>query len=332
VRIALDAMGTDGAPAVEVAGALGALEVLDDEDEIVLVGDRETLEAELARHECVSRSRLLVHHAPDRVLPGEKAASVVRKKPKSSIVVALRLEQAGEVDAVVSAGSTGAIMAASLLILRALEGVDRPAVGTMLPTAGSPVLLLDAGANVDCKPLHLTQFAHLGNIYAQDLMHVDHPRIGLLNIGEEPEKGDERAQETYQLLAADSSLNFVGNIEGREIIRGGCDVLVADGFVGNVLLKFYESVAQFMIGLLEGAVRDAKMSLDLDRLFGVLDYSEYGGAPLLGVNGVSIVCHGGSPPKAIRNAIGVAARAVHSDMVTHIARELAALKTMREAT
>jgi glycerol-3-phosphate acyltransferase PlsX len=325
-------MGTDGAPAVEVAGALGALEVLDDEDEIVLVGDRETLEAELARHECVSRSRLLVHHAPDRVLPGEKAASVVRKKPKSSIVVALRLEQAGEVDAVVSAGSTGAIMAASLLILRALEGVDRPAVGTMLPTAGSPVLLLDAGANVDCKPLHLTQFAHLGNIYAQDLMHVDHPRIGLLNIGEEPEKGDERAQETYQLLAADSSLNFVGNIEGREIIRGGCDVLVADGFVGNVLLKFYESVAQFMIGLLEGAVRDAKMSLDLDRLFGVLDYSEYGGAPLLGVNGVSIVCHGGSPPKAIRNAIGVAARAVHSDMVTHIARELAALKTMREAT
>jgi len=331
VRIALDAMGTDGAPAVEVAGALGALEELEEEHEIVLVGDREILEAELARHEGVPRSRLSVHHAADRVLPGEKAASVVRKKPESSIVVALRLEREGHVDAVVSAGSTGAIMAASLLILRALEGVDRPAVGTMLPTAGAPVLLLDAGANVDCKPLHLKQFAHLGNIYAQDLMGVDRPRIGLLNIGEEPEKGDERALETYQLLSSDSSLNFVGNIEGREIIRGGCDVLVADGFVGNVLLKFYESVAQFMIGLLEGAIRDAKITLDLDRLFGVLDYSEYGGAPLLGVNGVSIVCHGGSPPKAIRNAIGVAAQAVRSDTVARIARELAALKTAREA-
>jgi len=324
-------MGTDGAPAVEVAGALGALEELEEEHEIVLVGDREILEAELARHEGVPRSRLSVHHAADRVLPGEKAASVVRKKPESSIVVALRLEREGHVDAVVSAGSTGAIMAASLLILRALEGVDRPAVGTMLPTAGAPVLLLDAGANVDCKPLHLKQFAHLGNIYAQDLMGVDRPRIGLLNIGEEPEKGDERALETYQLLSSDSSLNFVGNIEGREIIRGGCDVLVADGFVGNVLLKFYESVAQFMIGLLEGAIRDAKITLDLDRLFGVLDYSEYGGAPLLGVNGVSIVCHGGSPPKAIRNAIGVAAQAVRSDTVARIARELAALKTAREA-
>lgn len=331
MRIALDAMGTDGAPAVEVAGALGALEELEEEHEIVLVGDREILEAELARHEGVPRSRLSVHHAADRVLPGEKAASVVRKKPESSIVVALRLEREGHVDAVVSAGSTGAIMAASLLILRALEGVDRPAVGTMLPTAGAPVLLLDAGANVDCKPLHLKQFAHLGNIYAQDLMGVDRPRIGLLNIGEEPEKGDERALETYQLLSSDSSLNFVGNIEGREIIRGGCDVLVADGFVGNVLLKFYESVAQFMIGLLEGAIRDAKITLDLDRLFGVLDYSEYGGAPLLGVNGVSIVCHGGSPPKAIRNAIGVAAQAVRSDTVARIARELAALKTAREA-
>lgn len=324
-------MGTDGAPAVEVAGALGALEELDPEHEIVLVGDRQILEAELARHENPPLSRLTIHHAPDRVLPGEKAASVVRKKPDSSIVVALRLQQEGEVDAVVSAGSTGAIMAASLIILRALEGVDRPAVGTLLPTAAKPVLLLDAGANVDCKPLHLAQFAHLGHIYAQDLMGVKHPRIGLLNIGEEPEKGDEVALETHHLLAADRTLNFVGNIEGREIIRGKCDVLVADGFVGNVLLKFYESVAQFVIGLLEGALRDAQMTLDLDRLLGVLDYSEYGGAPLLGVNGVSIVCHGGSPPKAIRNAIGVAAQAVRSDMVTHIARELAALKTARAA-
>lgn len=331
MRIALDAVGTDRAPASEVAGALGALRDLDDDLELVLVGDRRVVEAELARHESVPRSRLTVHHAPDRVLPGEPPATVVRRKPGSSIVVGVGLHREGEVDAFVSAGSTGAVMASSLFILRALEGVDRPAVGTLLPTAKNPVLLLDAGANVDCKPLHLTQFAHLGHIYAQDLMGIERPRVGLLNIGEEPEKGNELALETHRLLAGDRSLNFVGNVEGREIIQGACDVLVADGFVGNVLLKFYESVAQFIIGLLKDSMKDMKATFDLEEVFRVLDYSEYGGAPLLGVDGVCVICHGGSPPKAIRNAIRVAAQAVRSDMVAHMGRELAALKGARES-
>lgn len=329
MRIALDAMGTDAAPASEVAGALGALRELEDDFELVLVGDQAVIEAELARHPEASRrvrERLRIHHAPDRVLPGDPPSTVLRKRPDSSIVVGLKLQKEGEVDAFISAGSTGAVMAASLFILRSLEGVDRPAIGTLLPTSTTPVLMLDGGANVDCKPHHLAQFAHLGNIYAQDLMGVASPRIGLLNIGEEPGKGNELAQDTHTLLAADATLNFVGNVEGREIIRGACDVLVCDGFVGNVLLKFYESVAHFIIGLLKGALKDVDTAdLDLERIFQVLDYAEYGGAPLLGVNGVSIICHGGSPPKAIRNAVRVAAQAVRSGMVVHIARELAAL-------
>jgi glycerol-3-phosphate acyltransferase PlsX len=317
-------MGTDGAPATEVAGALGALSDSEDDLEIVLVGRRSLIEDELRRQGVPSHPRLTIHDAPDRVLPGDAPAAVVRRKPESSIVVGLRLHKEGAVDAFVSAGSTGAVMAGSLFVLRPLEGVDRPAVGTLLPTARGPVLMVDSGANVDCKPAQLAQFARLGNIYAQDLMGVKRPRVGLLNIGEEPEKGDERAQETYRVLARDGSLNFVGNVEGREIIRGACDVLVCDGFVGNVLLKFYESVAHFIIGLLKDAMKDLETTLDLEEVFRVLDYSEYGGAPLLGVNGVSVICHGGSPPKAIQSAIRVATQTVRSRMVDHIAKELEA--------
>lgn len=332
MRIALDAMGTDRAPVTEVAGAVGALEELESDLEIILVGDRAAIQAELERHPEYSRGRLHIHHAPDRVAPGEAPATVVRRKPESSIVVGLKLQSAGEAQAFVSAGSTGAVMAASLFVLRRLEGVDRPAVGTLLPTARRPILMLDAGANVDCKPTHLFQFAHLGHIYAQDLMDVPSPRVGLLNIGEEPEKGNELALEAHDLLARGAGLNFIGNVEGREIIRGACDVLVTDGFVGNVLLKFYESVAHFIIGLLEGALEEVDSSIDLVEVFRVLDYAEYGGAPLLGVNGVSVICHGESPPKAIRNAIRVAAQAVRSDMVEHMARELNRFSAPTEVT
>lgn len=324
VRIALDAMGTDLAPRAEVAGALKALEELDDDIEILLVGDEAVIHAELARHATVP-DRLRVHHAPDRVTAEDPPASVIRRKPESSIVVGLRLHQEGEVDAFVSAGSTGAVMATSLFTLRPLPGVDRPAVGTMLPTARDPCLLLDAGANVDCKPHHLVQFAHLGSIYARDALGRKRPRVALLNIGEEPGKGDELTADTYQLLASEEALNFVGNVEGRDIIGGVCDVVVCDGFVGNVLLKFYESVAAFIIELLKKGLNGAERAgLDLERVFRVLDYAEYGGAPLLGVGGVSIICHGESTPKAIRNALAVAVRSVRSDMVRHSAEDLSA--------
>ncbi len=332
MRIVLDAMGTDHAPASEVAGAIGALRELEAEIELVLVGDQAVVEAELAKHPDAPRDRLHIHHAPDRVTASDAPASVLRRKPESSIVLGLKLVQAGEAAAFVSAGSTGAVMATSLFTLRPLPGVDRPAVGTVLPTAGRPCLLLDAGANVDCKPQHLVQFAHLGNIYAQDLLGVERPRVGLLNIGEEPEKGDELTVETHRLLAAETGLNFVGNIEGRDIILGACDVVVADGFVGNVLLKFYESVAEFIIGLLKKELRQAGRDLDLEDVFRVLDYAEYGGAPLLGVGGISVICHGESSPRAIQNALGVAARAVRSNMVKHIARELATPEPSQEAS
>lgn len=321
MRIVLDAMGTDAAPTTEVRGAIGALDDLDPDIDIVLVGDEAAIRAELEGLGPIP-DRLTIHHAAERVTAADPPASVIRRKPDSSIVIGLRLQKDGEADAFVSAGSTGAVMATSLLTLRPLPGVDRPAVGTTLPTAGDPCLLLDAGANIGCKPHHLVQFAHLGNIYAQDLLGRKEPRVALLNIGEEPGKGDELTSETYGLLAAEAGLNFIGNVEGRDIIQGAADVVVCDGFVGNVLLKFYESVAEFIINLLrqEGVV--ARKDVDLDEVFRVLDYAEYGGAPLLGVAGVSIICHGESPPKAIRNALAVAARAVRSKMVDHIAGEV----------
>jgi len=315
-------MGTDHAPRAEVAGAIQALQKSDTDLEIVLVGDEEAIRTELSEHSEIP-DRLHVLHAPDRVTVDDSPASVVRRKPESSIVVGLRLQKAGDADAFVSAGSTGAVMASSLFTLRPLEGVDRPPVGAMLPTAGELCLLVDAGANVGCKAHHLVQFAHLGSVYAHDAMGRENPRVGLLNIGEEPGKGDELTAAAYSLLSEEKGINFVGNIEGRDIVGGQCDVIVCDGFVGNVLLKFYESVAGYIIDLLRTELDSNQGSdLDLDHVFRVLDYAEYGGAPLLGLGGISIICHGGSPPKAIRNALLMAARAVRSELVRHSAEDL----------
>lgn len=323
MRIVLDAMGTDEAPSAEVAGAIEAMRLESNSDvEIILVGDEGLIHAELANHVDVPGG-IVVHHAPDRVTVKDPPASVIRRKPESSIVVGLKLHKEGAADAFVSAGSTGAVMASSLFVLRPLPGVERSPVGTLLPTAGDLCLLLDAGANIGCKPRHLLQFAHLGTTYMRDVMDRSSPRVGLLNIGEEPGKGDELSVATYDLLQGDPGLKFIGNIEGRDIIGGGCDVIVCDGFVGNVLLKFYESVAGYIVDLLKvelASVEDA--TIDLGHVFRVLDYAEYGGAPLLGLGGVSIICHGGSPPKAIQNAVSVAARAVRAGLVEHSAEEL----------
>ncbi|HIA73227.1 MAG TPA: phosphate acyltransferase PlsX [Gemmatimonadetes bacterium] len=324
MRIVLDAMGTDDAPRIEVAGTIEALREHESDVEVILVGDRDAIEAELATHESAP-PRISIHHAPDRVQGNDSPASVIRKKPHSSIVVGLELQRKGEADAFVSAGSTGAVMATSLFKLKTLPGVDRPAVGTLLPTAKEQCLLVDAGANIDCKPQHLVQFAHLGSIYAREIMGRTEPRIALLNIGKEPGKGDELSAAAFRVLNREDGLNFVGNLEGGGIIEGVCDVIVCDGFVGNVLLKFYESVAQFIISLIRKKL-DAltENSLNFEEIFRILDYSETGGAPLLGVGGVSVICHGGSSSKAIRNAIKVAVQAVRSDMVAQTASRLAA--------
>ena len=320
MRIGLDAMGTNHSPCTEVEGAISSLRDSTDDLQIILIGDDELIRLELEKYDSTyPMDQLSIIHAPEKVLNEDSPAKALRQKPNSSIAIGLKMQKNGELDAFVSAGPTGAVMAGSLLILRPLKGVDRPCIGTVVPTAKGPLLLLDAGANVDCKPHHLAQFAGLGKVYAQDLMGIDTPRIGLLNIGEEPEKGNEVTVTTHKVLSS-THLNFVGNVEGGELLGGVCDVLVCDGFVGNVILKFYESVASFISNLFKDKLGQG--SGDLRDIFKILDYTETGGAPLLGVNGVVIICHGNSPPKAIHNAIGVADRAVQAAMLSHFIEEI----------
>lgn len=324
MRVALDAMGGDNAPAVPVRGGVAALAHIEADFELVLVGDPEAIDYEL-RNLNYPRERLSVVPASQVIEMGDPPVESVRRRPDSSIVRGVKLQEKGEADAFISAGSTGAMLAASMLVLGPLPSLDRPAIGVLLPTASDhPTLMLDGGANVDSKPDQLVQFAHLGHIFVQDLQGRASPRIGLLNIGEEPEKGNELTTEVYRLLEA-SALNFIGNVEGRHIITGDCDVVVCDGFVGNIVLKIYESVADFVGQLLGRAVAHARERVDLENVLRVLDYTEYGGAPLLGVDGVTIICHGHAPPRAIQNAVGVAIRAVESEMVKHLTRELSEL-------
>ncbi len=320
IRIALDAMGTDNAPQAEIEGALKAL-ATDPHLHIAFVGPADQLKNQV--HSLVGSDHCSFIDAQECVTAADRPASAHRRKPKSSISVGLGLQADGVVDAFVSAGPTGAVMAGSLFVLKALDGVDRPTMATLLPTLGGPTLMTDSGANIDCKAHHLLQFARLGAIYMQDLRGMDSPRVGLLNVGQEPEKGTEVVQQAYGLLA-ESGLNFIGNVEGRDVIHHTCDVLVCDGFPGNVLLKFYESVAGHLVNNIRSYMTDGDFAPELDQVFRALDYSEYGGAPLLGVNGVTIICHGKSSPKAICNAIGAAARAVRSGLVSHLARELSA--------
>lgn len=324
MRIALDAMGGDQAPAVPVRGALEALAMFEGDFELLLVGDSEAVGRELDG-QSYPKDRLTVVPASEVIGMGEPPVESVRRKRDSSIVRAVELQKNGEADALICGGSTGAVVAASMLILGALPGVDRPAIGALLPTAADhPTLMLDVGANIECKPRQLVQFAHLGHIYAQDLQGRVSPRVGLLNIGEEREKGGEVVVETYDLLER-SGLNFAGNVEGRDIITGNWDVVVCDGFVGNLLLKFYESVAGFVARLVSRTLADSPTDLNLENVLRILDYTEYGGAPLLGVNGVTIICHGSTPSRAVRNAVGVAIKSVESQMVTHLKRELSGL-------
>jgi glycerol-3-phosphate acyltransferase PlsX len=308
-----------------VAGALEALAELDAAHSIQLVGRRASIEAELdrlGRSSDGQKKRLEIIDAPDVIEMNEKPTAV-RGKPNSSMMVGLRLQPDGKSDAFVSAGNTGAQMAASMLLLRLHAGLKRPAIATIFPTAKRPVVVLDSGANVDCSAEELVQFARLGAVYAEDILGRSSPAVGLLSIGEEPEKGNVVTKETHVLLA-ESDLNFLGNCEGRDLPAGSChygdlDVVVCDGFVGNVILKFYEAVAPLMIRML---VKEGIQEQTIRSALRQLDYSEHGGAPLLGVKGVSIICHGRSSPRAIKNALKIAVQAVDSRMNEHIGRRL----------
>src|SRR3954466_3292005 len=328
-------MGGDFAPRATVAGALQSLAELDTGHTIQLVGQTAVIEGELRTllagefsgqgSRGVRRERVEIVDAPDIIEMTDKPGSAVRSKPNSSMIVGLRLQAEGKSDAFVSAGNTGAQMAASMIILKLHEGLKRPAIATIFPTARQPVVVLDSGANVDCSADELTQFARLGAVYAEDILGRANPAVGLLSIGEEPEKGNAVTKEAHRLLQA-AGLKFIGHAEGPALPAGGTerdavDVVVCDGFVGNVVLKFYESVAPLMIGTLrEVGITKEQLEEGLKHL----DYSEVGGAPLLGVKGVSIISHGKSNARAIKNAVKVAAQAVVSGMNDQIGARLAA--------
>jgi glycerol-3-phosphate acyltransferase PlsX len=268
-------------------------------------------------------ARFEVIDAPDVILMSDKPSVAIRGKPNSSMGVGLKLQAEGKSDAFVSAGNTGAQMAASVFVLRLHEGLQRPAIGTVFPTATQPVVVLDSGANVDCSAQELLNFAQLGHVYAKDILGRPNPVIGLLSVGEEAEKGNAAVKEVHQLLLK-SGLNFIGNVEGRDVAMGACDrgrfdVVVCDGFTGNVLLKFYEAVPKLFGGLM---MKAGVSKETLGAALAPLDYAKYGGAPLLGVKGVSIICHGKSSPEALKNGIHAGLRAFESDMSGHIGQRV----------
>jgi phosphate acyltransferase len=329
IRIAVDAMGGDHAPSAVVDGAVAAARHLD--VEILLVGPIGSLEEALAQHPDWRELRLTLVDAPDIVGMTESPAAALRRKPRASIRVAAELVSRHEAAALFSAGHTGAAVMAAHGAFGMIPGVDRPALATTIPTRERPAVLLDAGANVECRPQHLLQFALMGSVYARLSLGVEHPRVGLLSIGEEETKGNELTREAHRLLKA-APVRFIGNVEGREIYSGVADVIVCDGFTGNVVLKtsegLVETVEKLLGDELQGTFSAQVGSLLSRRAFRRfrrrVDYSEYGGAPLLGVAGLAIVGHGRSSAKAVRNAIAMAFRFGTNDFIHRISDQIAA--------
>lgn len=327
MKIALDAMGGDFAPATIVAGAIQAVKEFDG-IEIVLVGIKEEIEKELVKYKSVPKS-ISIFHASEVVEMHEPAANSVRRKKDSSIVKGIELLESKKCDAFVSAGNTGAVVCASTLGLRLLPGIERPGIAILVPTLKGVTLLIDVGANIDPKPSHLLQYAVMANVYFQSLLGQANPTVGLLNIGEEETKGTDFIKESHKLLS-EKILNFIGNVEGKDIFSGRCDCVICDGFVGNVALKISEGVAETLGEFLKRELTSTflgKMGIlllmaSLKRFKKKVDYSEYGGAPLLGVDGVVIICHGRSNAKAIKNAIGVAKKEVERDVNVQIIEEI----------
>ena len=321
MKIAVDAMGGDKAPAEIIRGAVLAVQKYP--CEIVLVGDEKIIRGELGE----VNLPITIRHADEVIEMGEHPADAVRNKKNSSIVVATNMVKDGECDAVLSAGSTGAAVAAAQLILRRIHGIGRPAIATPIPTPRGTTLLLDSGANVDSKPEHLIQSGIMGSLYAEHVLKIKNPSVALLNIGEEETKGNEQAKETYQLLKGLKTINFAGNAEGRDIPRGKFDVVICDGFVGNVVLKFGEGLALTIMELLTeeltangGAKLLGKELIDttLKNMSKRFSVSENGGAPLLGVDGCCVISHGSSDARAICSAIGVTVNYVGSKIFERI--------------
>jgi glycerol-3-phosphate acyltransferase PlsX len=324
VRIAIDAMGGDHAPGEIVAGALRAREELG--VEVLLVGDPQEIQSQLPPKTNLEQVEIVP--AQEAISMDEEPLSAIRRKPKASINVAMDLVKQRRAEAVVSAGHSGAAMAAALFRLGRLPGIDRPAIGAVFPTivASKPVLILDVGANVDCRPKFLEQFALMGSVYSKYVLGTPEPKVGLLNIGEEDTKGNDAAVRAHQMLLENSQISFIGNAEGRDVLSGRFDVIVCDGFVGNVLLKFAEAVGEVMLQIireelpqgLRGQLGSAILKPNLKRIKQRIDHAEHGGALLLGVSGICIISHGSSQAPSIFNAIRMAKEAVDNQVLQQI--------------
>ncbi|MDD5745716.1 MAG: phosphate acyltransferase PlsX [Candidatus Omnitrophica bacterium] len=332
MRIAVDAMGGDKAPDMEIAGALLAAQTI--KADIILVGQKKLIEEKLSALKRRIPPAVSVVDASEVIRMDESPAVSVRRKKDSSINVAVRMVKEKKADAIVSAGNTGAVVCAASLGLRLLPGIDRPGISCILPTLKGVVQVIDMGANIDPRPEHLLQYGIMGGIYSKFVLNKSNPTVGLLNIGEEETKGPEFVKETFKLLELDQNINFIGNVEGRDIYVGDCDVIVCDGFLGNVVLKVSEGLADAIKEMLK-----RKLSTNIITMLGALlsapafnalkkeiDYSEYGGAPLLGIDGVCIIAHGGSSANAIKNAIRVAQESLLNNVNQHIVEAVAAGK------
>lgn len=301
-------MGGDYAPGEVIAGALEAKELLETGDELILVGD-ETVIRSCLQSLKADPNTFRIFHAPESIGMDESPVDALRKKPKSSIAVMARLASHKQVDAVLSAGNTGACVAACQLRMRTLEGVVRPGIAVVLPTYNGPVTMCDVGANIACKPIHLYQYAVMASVYANMILGIKNPRVGIMNIGEEEAKGTDLIKKTRAMIKADPAINFIGNLEGRDLFEGKADVVICEGFVGNVILKLTEGLVNMLFGAIKAEVMTRSKLLALwfksimKGVFKKYDYHEYGGALLLGVNGTSIICHGSSKARTIKNAV-----------------------------
>lgn len=319
MRIAIDAMGGDNAPQATIAGALESIELLGEDDEIILVGLRDVIEPQLPPQR--SREGILsVVDAPDVIAMDEPPIESLRRKPRSSIAVLAKLGKLGRADAVISAGNTGACVAAFQMRMRNLPGVNRPGIAVVFPTFEGPVTICDVGANIATKPINLHQYAIMASLYAKHLLGIDQPRVGLMSIGQEDAKGNEIVKKSRELLRADANIHFIGNIEGRDIFKGVCDVAICDGFVGNVVLKLTEGLVDGLFKAIKGELMAEKLRLAMKfkpvmmRIYKKYDYNEYGGALLLGVNGTAVICHGSSHSRTIKNAV-LASKKYHTGRI-----------------
>ena len=337
MKIAVDVMGTDYGPKELVLGAVNAVKAYD--CETVLVGDEKVIKELLVKYHADKDERITIHHASEVIEMSEHPAIAVKSKKDASIVVAARLLRNKECDALVSSGSTGAAVAAALFGVGRIKGVERPAIATPIPSLTGTTVVLDSGAKVDAKPEHMKQSAIMGTVYAEKILKISAPRVGLLNIGEEETKGNEVALATYPLLKKERTIKFIGNVEGRDINKGTVDVVVCDGFVGNVVLKFGEGLAKAIMTMVKEAILKGGILAKLGGLLikpalkslkKRLDPAEYGGALLLGIRAPFIICHGSSKAKAITNAIRVAMDFAEQDVVSIIAQRIAESKRNEE--